>query len=230
MNKSSDNFDVLYAEALAAGRAAGEAWELSDGSKSGTDHMIRNNGPIGFAWVKIRLTNSEFGRWLKQTGEVQCLAYNRGYDIWISGYNRCVKRKKAHAEAMAAVLRDGGINADVESNCEDEKEVTLGMTPGSISSAVLRSDGYLVVERYDSDGDSDRWFGNDVSSAVIVSPRDKGKVLSLLKDKRVAKSYPSDENELLLVLLRDNFRSHYEVKEWLETNRIPYTRKFDARA
>jgi len=124
--------------------------------------------------------------------------------------------------------RVGGITLNVESRIEDaSKTVTLGMRSGSISTAAIRGDGHLVVDRYDSDDDSDRWFGNDVASLVIVSADDKPKVLSCLMEMRENKPYPGDEDELLLVLMRDRFESYYQFKRWLEENRIPFESKFD---
>lgn len=72
----------------------------------------------------------------------------------------------------------GGITVNVESQIEDSSiTVTLGMRSGSISTAVIRGDGHLVVDRYDSDDDSDRWFGNDVASLVTASADNKPKVV-----------------------------------------------------
>ncbi len=122
----------------------------------------------------------------------------------------------------------GGITLNVESLIEDDsKTVALGMRSGSISTAAIRGDGQLVVDRYDSDDDSDRLFGNDVTSLVIVSTDNKLKVLSCLMEMRENEPYPGDDDERLLALIRDRFESYYQFKKWLEANNIPFERKFD---
>lgn len=117
-----------------------------------------------------------------------------------------------------------------ETNEALQLKVTLSITPGSISTAAIRSDGCLVVDRYDSDDDSERWFGNDVMSLVIVSIKNKRKVLSCLMEMRENKPYPNDKDKLLLALIRDQFKSYYQFKKWLEVNKIPFEWKFDPRA
>lgn len=69
------------------------------------------DGACGFAWIIVRPGTSRFARWLKETGRGRADSYYGGVSIWISAYQQSYERKIAHANAMAAVLRDAGINA-----------------------------------------------------------------------------------------------------------------------
>ena len=122
MKNQDAKFQELYNEAMAAGaRAAGVAkvapmavqmsQGLTDGFDFGRPFEVVADGVCGFAWVKVRPANSSFAKWLKRKGIVTNVAYTGGYDIWIRGYNQSMQRKEAHAEAMAAVLREAGIKA-----------------------------------------------------------------------------------------------------------------------
>ena len=120
--KRNIEFEQLFERANAAGREAANALTprpmavqmatgLTDGFDWNRPYDVVADGVCGFAWVKIRPANGAFGRWLKATGKVRYAAYGGGYDIWISDYNQSVQKKEAHAEAMAAVLREAGIKA-----------------------------------------------------------------------------------------------------------------------
>lgn len=118
------NFEAIFAEAQAAGKAAAEALTPSVmvvGSPStpfGTDvdltkeHWIETEGPCGFAWIDVtERKNSPFAKWLKANGYAKDAYDRKGVYIWISDYNQSMQRKEAHANAMAKVLRDHGIKA-----------------------------------------------------------------------------------------------------------------------
>ena len=114
----SADFKKLYDAAWAAGVAAAKAAipEPMVVSGMGQRYFV-SEGACGFAWVKVRPANSAFGNWLKKE-KLARPAYNGGLDIWISDYNQSVARKEAHARAMAAVLKDAGINAFADSRLD----------------------------------------------------------------------------------------------------------------
>lgn len=114
------DFKTLYEKAYSAGCAAALAAKPATMvvTSAGGERWVEPEGMCGFAWVKIRPGNSPFARWLKKTGKVRGAAYNGGVDIWISDYNQSYERKRAHADAMAEVLRDAGITAFADSRLD----------------------------------------------------------------------------------------------------------------
>lgn len=113
----------LFARAEEAGRAAAVAVTPEPMVVVQRANPFDDNSPIvrqyepvaagvcGFAWVKVRPANGSFGRWLKKTGRAHGVSYTGGYDLWVSAYNQSYERKSAHADAMAKVLRDAGVQA-----------------------------------------------------------------------------------------------------------------------
>lgn len=75
------------------------------------------DGVCGFAWVTIRPGNSRFANFLKQQG-LASKAYGGGVQVWINPYNQSMQKKAAHAEAMARVFREAGIDAVAQSRMD----------------------------------------------------------------------------------------------------------------
>lgn len=87
-----------------------------------TSPVIREYAPVrdgvcGFASVIVRPGNSSFARWLVATGKGR-KHYRGGINIWISDYNQSYERKTAHANAMAAYLREHDIKAYADSRLD----------------------------------------------------------------------------------------------------------------
>jgi hypothetical protein len=111
----------LYAKAQAAGRTAGER-------ATPTPMIVEQHQPIqqtyhvpegvcGFAWVRVRPGTCSFARWLKLA--LGCgRDYYGGMNIWITDHGQSLARKLAHAEALASVLREAGINATAHSRMD----------------------------------------------------------------------------------------------------------------
>jgi hypothetical protein len=109
-------FEVAYAKAAAAGKAAGEAAmpcpmivqqrasPLNDNSVVVQQWRVPE-GMCGFAWVTVSPGNCAFANWLKKN-KFASKAYGGGVQIWINAFNQSVERKEACANAMAAVLRE----------------------------------------------------------------------------------------------------------------------------
>lgn len=114
-------FAALYAEAVAAGTQAAQAMTprpmIVGEAKSLMSNEIDYSKPIeyvadgvcGFAWVNVKPGTSAFAKWLVKNGHARRDDYYGGVTIWIREYNQSMQRKEAHAQAMAEVLRKGGI-------------------------------------------------------------------------------------------------------------------------
>lgn len=108
-------FRILFLEAREAGLRAGIAAVppvMIVGSPTtplGSDIdptkpiYVENEGPCGFAWVKVTPGTCSFARWLVKEGFGR-QAYPKGVSIWIGDHGQSLARKEAHAQAMAAVL------------------------------------------------------------------------------------------------------------------------------
>lgn len=110
------DYTAIWAEAEAAGRAAGVACSprpMFVGQYiGGVLHIVDvvDDGACGFAWVKIRPANSKMARWLKAQNKGY-KSYSGGWDVSIHEFGQSVERKRAAAVAMADVLRANGIAA-----------------------------------------------------------------------------------------------------------------------
>ena len=110
------SFEVAYAKAAEAGKAAGEAAKpaammvvehsnpLNDASPPKAMWHVPE-GACGFAWVNVTPGNSPFANWLKKN-KLARKAYHGGVDIWISAFGQSIERKEACARAMAKVLKE----------------------------------------------------------------------------------------------------------------------------
>jgi hypothetical protein len=118
---SPQYFQLLFAQADAAGKAAAESAvpaPMIVGEETAPFNGVIDytkptyfvsEGLCGFAWVSFK-GNTAFGRWAKKTGKAT-KAYGGGLQIWVSSYGQSVTRKEAYAQAFATVLRDAGIEA-----------------------------------------------------------------------------------------------------------------------
>lgn len=111
---------ALWADAAAAGKAAGDAAvpdpmvvTTGDGAKS----WYVSEGPCGFAWVNVKPGTSAFARWLVKAGLAR-KSYYGGVDVWVSDYGQSIARKEAAARAIARVLSDAGITAYAQSRLD----------------------------------------------------------------------------------------------------------------
>ena len=106
-------FEKLWAEASAAGYAAGDhmtprAMIVTDCDGNPLEKVIE--GVCGFAWVRVKAANKGFGHWLLKTGRAK-RGYYGGAEIWIHAHNQSYERKLKHAQAMAHVLKEAGVEA-----------------------------------------------------------------------------------------------------------------------
>ncbi len=95
------------------------------------------------------------------------------------------------------------------------------------SSAQIKSDGSLVIEVHDFSSEAEKWLGNEVAFLLKVSADDKNKMLSCLLREQNQMPDESQEDDLLLKLIGERFTDYYEVKQWIEENKIPYEKEFD---
>lgn len=117
-----DEFEELWNRAVMAGREAGvevnppkfiptqRANPLDDSSP-----IVKQWEPVtmcGSAYVGVKPGNSAFAKWLVKTGKAQRNDYRGGVFFSIWDYNQCVEKKMAHANAMARVFAEAGIQAD----------------------------------------------------------------------------------------------------------------------
>lgn len=103
----------------------------------------------------------------------------------------------------------------------DERIKLSGSPEGSTSWVYVTEDGSLVVEFYDY-GEARDHFGTDVAFLVTVPPAWKPQVLERLD---VVVDY---SDRTLLDRLAERFGSYFEIKAWLEAERIPFHHEFDS--
>lgn len=106
-------FEKLWAEASAAGYAAGDHMTprpmlVSDSTGRPIEHV--DEGLCGFAWLNVRGANKGFGHWLLKTGRAR-RGYYGGAEVWIHAHNQSYERKLKHAQTMAHILKEAGIEA-----------------------------------------------------------------------------------------------------------------------
>ena len=122
MAKTDAMWRKIFNEAREAGITAGKAavptpmvlvedtGALFWVSRPGKTYVV-DEGPFGWAWVKVHPGTSSFARWLVKAGRGEKSYNGGGIEIWISDHDSSVVRKEAHAEALAAVLREHEIRA-----------------------------------------------------------------------------------------------------------------------
>ncbi len=76
-------------------------------------------------------------------------------------------------------------------------------------------DNQLKVEYYDFSEDAQSTFGNDI--AYILTVNEMEKLFSV-----------SNQNaETLIAWLAENFQSYFDIKKWLEENKIGFEKEID---
>lgn len=125
---TTTNFQALWAEADAAGKAAAEACTprpmLVGTAKGLFDDSFDESQPVyyvadgvcGFAWITFK-GNTAFGRWAKAAGLAR-KGYPSGLAYWVRGYGQSMQKKEAYAQAFAATLRAAGVTAYAESRMD----------------------------------------------------------------------------------------------------------------
>jgi hypothetical protein len=109
-----------------------------------------------------------------------------------------------------------------------EKLVDLkGGLKHTTSSAHIKGDGSLVIELYDFSREAEKWLGNEVAFLLKVSPSDKSKMLTCLLGAQNRMLDECQKDDLLLQLIGERFTDYYEMKRWIEENKIPHEKEFD---
>lgn len=123
------SFAEIYAEAEAAGLAAGEAVNptpmvvglatslFGNEIVPGTEEVVPE-GVCGFAWIVVKDARRKFPKWLIENGYARRSSYYKGAYLSVSSYNQSMERKEAHAYAMADVLSSYGINCYASSRMD----------------------------------------------------------------------------------------------------------------
>jgi ABC-type bacteriocin/lantibiotic exporter with double-glycine peptidase domain len=110
-------FEALAIEAHAAGlRAVAETECEPMAVSDGRTLWVVNDGPCGFAWIKVP-ANSAFGRWALKR-ELFRKSISGGAMLWVSDFNQSHQRKQAYAHAYAEALRAAGIEAFADSRLD----------------------------------------------------------------------------------------------------------------
>ena len=117
----------IYREAVAAGKAAGNAATPTpmvvrqhasplDDASPVTRAWHVPEGVCGFAWVTVG-GNTQMGRYMR-TVKGHGPGYPKGVAYRVGDHGQSLTRKEAHAYAFARVLNDAGITAYVESRMD----------------------------------------------------------------------------------------------------------------
>ncbi|HZI60126.1 MAG TPA: hypothetical protein VFD62_05420 [Pyrinomonadaceae bacterium] len=78
---------------------------------------------------------------------------------------------------------------------------------------------------YDFSSEAEKWLGTK-SLSCSKSPLAKSKMLSCLLGGQNQKLDESKGDDLLLQLIGERFTDYYEVKQWIEENKIPHEKEF----
>jgi len=130
MNKRERDrqFAKLWKKAKEAGMKAGENTQPTpmlltereqpfDRTSKVVQTWYVQEGPCGFAWITVRPGTTAFARWLKKHAHGH-KGYYGGVEVFIDEHGQSIERKEAHAHALAAILREAGINATVGSRLD----------------------------------------------------------------------------------------------------------------
>lgn len=126
---SNNECAELYQKAHKAGMEAGKAANptpmvvrqhasTADDSSPVIQSWHVPEGVCGFAWVNIRPANCRFANWCRKEFKGSNNSYSGGLDINADLFGQSYDRKCAYAQAFAEVLRDAGINANVQSRLD----------------------------------------------------------------------------------------------------------------
>jgi hypothetical protein len=110
-------FEQIWSEAVAAGYDAVDQLNVRPMVvSSGSQQWYVADGVCGFAWVKVP-GNTAFGKWGKAKG-LFSKAYPKGLMYWVGEFNQSMQKKEAFADAVAAKLREHGIEAYSDSRMD----------------------------------------------------------------------------------------------------------------
>jgi hypothetical protein len=116
-NAKDAGFAKLWNDAYAAGLAAVEQLAVRPMIVSGGGKQwFVADGVCGFAWVSLA-GNSAFGKWGKAKG-LFSKAYPKGVWYWVGEFNQSMQKKEAFAAAVAAHLRENGVDAYSDSRMD----------------------------------------------------------------------------------------------------------------
>lgn len=90
--------------------------DIFDKPLPGAEVEVVADGVCGFAWVHIK-GNTAFGRWAKAQGHARKSDYG-GLLLRLRENTQSMARKEDYGRAMAAVLREHGIDAYMESRID----------------------------------------------------------------------------------------------------------------
>lgn len=111
-------FDQLWSDAVKAGYEAVDKLNVRPMIvRSATQSWFVADGVCGFAWVTVKPGNSAFAKWGKAKG-LFSKAYGGGVQYWVGEFNQSMQKKEAFAAAVAAKLRDAGIDAYSDSRMD----------------------------------------------------------------------------------------------------------------
>jgi len=79
----------------------------------------------------------------------------------------------------------------------------------------LETGDQLKVEFYDFSETAQRMFGNDI--AYILTVNEMTKLFTLAKQDKTS----------IIQWMAENFRSYFEIKQWLEENRIGFSKEVE---
>lgn len=121
---------------------------------------------------------------------------------------------------------------------DEARRVRLkGDSDHSAHTIELKVDGTLVVELYDFSDSAKNWVGGDIAWLITIQKESVPQIVaalekdSVLRDRLRDMPVTSDDPMLgLLPLLPLRFNRYYDVKEWLDSNHIPYTKETDSLA
>jgi hypothetical protein len=125
--KPKQDFAAVYAEAHAAGMAAGNGANVIPMQVQQHANMLDDSSPVvkrydvpdgvcGFAWISFK-GNTAFGRWMKSKDLAHAGTYG-GLSVWVGQFNQSMQRKEAYAHAFATVLGKHGIEAYPQSRMD----------------------------------------------------------------------------------------------------------------
>ena len=98
-------FEKVWMLALEAGSKAFDECVPRVMTVTSGGHEYRvEDGPCGFAWVKLVKGNTSFAKWASKKGIFR-RSYNGGMDHWIGGMSQSHDRKRAMAQAIANTLQ-----------------------------------------------------------------------------------------------------------------------------
>jgi hypothetical protein len=91
------------------------------------------------------------------------------------------------------------------------EKVKLTGGPEKTVTWIWLEEGHLKVEFYDFSETAQRMFGNDIAYTITVD--EMTKLFSLTQQSETS----------LIPWMRESFKSYFDVKKWLEENRIAFS-------